>query len=57
MNKRGRVLVVLVGVVLQLMLGVLYGFSKAPVSGLGCFAIWCGCAFIVYQFVGRCETI
>ena len=57
MNKIGRMLMVILGIVLQLAVSVLYGFSKVPVSEMGCFAIWCGCAFVVYHFAGKCETI
>jgi len=57
MSKMGRMMMVMIGIILQVVLSVLYGFSKVPVSDLGCFAIWCGCAFVVYHFARKFEAI
>lgn len=57
MNKKGRVLMVIMGIILQVALGVWFGFSNTPISNTGCFAIWCACAFVIYHFSGRCEMV
>ena len=57
MSKRGRVFVITIGLIMQVLLFVLYGFFNAPVSDMGCFMIWCGCAYVVYHFTGKCGMI
>ena len=47
MNKIGRIVVVIISVVIQVLLGVLYGFSKIQVPSGVCFLIWCVCAAMI----------
>lgn len=57
MNKMGRMLVVIVAIMVQVILGLLYGFSGVSVSAGGCFVIWCVCAAIIYRLVGVTGTV
>lgn len=57
MNKMGRMLVVIVAIMVQIILGLLYGFSGVSVSAGGCFVIWCVCAAIIYRLVGVTGTV
>ena len=49
MNKR-RMFVVVLAVMIQVILGVLYGFSKVPVPAGVCFLLWCVCAAMICKF-------
>lgn len=57
MNKMGRKLMVVMAVMIQVVLGLLYGFSGVSVPAWGCFMVWCVCAAIIYRFVGTPETV
>lgn len=57
MNKRGKMLVVVLGIMIQLVISVLYGFGEAPVSASGCFIIWCVCAVVINRFMEMPDAI
>ena len=57
MSKRGRILVVVIAIVIQMILAVLYGFSMIAVPAWGGFAGWCACAAIVCRMIGAPEMI
>ena len=57
MNKKGRMFVVIIAVMIQVLLGVLYGFSKVPVPAGVCFIIWCVCAAMICRLTGTPELI
>ena len=57
MSKKGRMFVITIAVMIQVILGALYGFSGISVSAGGCFFIWCVCAAVIYRFVGVPETV
>ena len=52
MSKTGRILVIIIAIVIQAVLGILYGFSGVCVPAWGCFVTWCVCASIIYRFAG-----
>jgi len=56
MNK-GRIAVVVVAVLVQLILGMLYGFSVVKIPALGSFIIWCACAVAICRMVEAPETV
>ena len=57
MSKMGRMLVVLMAVMVQVVLGLLYGFSGVSVPAWGCFVVWCICAAIICRFSGAPKTV
>ena len=57
MSKKGRMFVITIAVMIQVILGALYGFSGISVSAWGCFTVWCACAAVIYRFVGAPETV
>ena len=52
MSKMGRMLVVVMAVMVQVVLGVLYGFSGLSIPAWGCFAVWCVCAVMIDYMMG-----
>lgn len=56
MSKR-KMLVVIIAVMIQMILGALYGFSSVSVPEWGCFVIWCACAAVIYRVVEVPEII
>jgi len=57
MKKTGRTLVVIIAAIIQVVLGILYGFSEITVSAGGCLAIWCVCTAMICRFLGTPEMI
>ena len=57
MSKKGRMLVVMIAVMIQVVLGALYGFSGVSVPAWCCFGVWCACAAVFYRFVGEPEIV
>lgn len=57
MSKMGRMLVVVMAVMIQVVLGLLYGFSGVSVPAWGCFMVWCICAAIICRFSGAPKTV
>ena len=57
MNKKGRMFIVTIAIMIQVMLGVLYGFSKVSVPPEICFCVWCVCAVMICRFTGTQEVV
>jgi len=57
MNKKGKMFMIMMAVLIQLCLGMMYIFSKAPVSATGCFVIWCICAIMIFKLTEIPETV
>ena len=57
MNKKGRVLVIVAALFLQVILGALYGFSMVSVPAWLYFMIWCVCAAMICKTAGAMETV
>ena len=57
MSKKGRMLVVMIAIMIQVVLGALYGFSGISVPAWCCFGVWCACAAVICRFVGEPETV
>ena len=57
MSKMGRMFVVIIAVMVQVVLGLLYGFSGMTIPAWGCFVTWCVCAAVIYRFVGVAKTV
>ena len=57
MSKTGRMFVVIIAVMVQVVLGLLYGFSGVTIPAWGCFITWCGCAAIICRVAGLPETV
>ena len=52
MSKVGRMLVVVAAAMIQIILGILYGFSGLAVPAWGCFSVWCICAAMINHMMG-----
>jgi len=52
MSKMIRMFVVIIAVMIQVILGILYGFSGVSVPAWGCFAVWCVCAVMIDYIIG-----
>ena len=52
MSKMGRMFVVIIAVMVQVILGLLYGFSGMAIPAWGCFVTWCACAAVICKVVG-----
>ena len=57
MNKKGRMFIVTIAIMIQVMLGVLYGFSKVSVPPEICFCVWCVCAVMSCRLTGTQEVV
>lgn len=57
MSKMGRMLIVIIAIMIQIALGILYGFSGISVPAWGCFLIWCICAAIIYKAICITEIV
>ena len=57
MSKMLRMFVVIIAVMVQVILGLLYGFSGVSVPAWGGFLTWCFCALIIYRFIGVPKTV
>jgi len=52
MSKMIRMFVVIIAVMVQVVLGIIYGFSGVSVPAWGCFAVWCVCAVMIDYIIG-----
>ena len=57
MSKRGRKMIVTLALAVQIILGILYGFSDIQVPAAVCFIIWCGCAMMINRVMEVSEAI
>jgi heme A synthase len=57
MNKKGRMFVVIIAVMIQVMLGILFGFTKVQVPAGVCFLAWCACAMMICKFTEAPEIV
>ena len=57
MNKREKMFVVVMAVMIQVIISVLYGFSKVPVPSGVCLLIWCICAVMICKIMEVPEIV
>ena len=57
MSKSGRWMVVMVAIVVQIVLGIVYGFSSMQIPASVCFIIWCACTMMICRVVEAPEMI
>ena len=57
MSKSGKWMVVMVAIVVQIVLGIVYGFSSIQIPASVCFIIWCACTMMICRFVEAPDMI
>ena len=57
MSKKGKVMVIMIGIIVQICLGILYGFSEMEISPFICLILWGACAFLICRFSEMAGTI
>ena len=57
MSKKGKVLIIIVALIIQIVIGATYGFSMISISSWIYFMVWCMCATMICKVAGAMETV
>lgn len=57
MSKKGKVLIIIVALIIQIVIGATYGFSMISIPSWIYFMVWCMCATMICKVAGAMETV